>query len=80
MIFIRWNAHLMYSSLYTDSRYVDMAKSSLLMRAEASGEGSSRLMMVERRSLSSAFRTQHVHTGYVFNLDYLAGLSKDVRV
>ena len=70
----------MYSSLYTDSRYVDMAKSSLLMRAEASGEGSSRLMMVERRSLSSAFRTTCTTQVMFFNLDYLAGLSKDARV
>lgn len=53
--------HLMYSSLYTDSRYVDMAKSSLLMRAATSGGGSSRLMMVLLRSFSSAWgsKTQH---------------------
>ncbi len=38
--------NLIYSSRYTDSRYVHMAKSSLLMRAAASGDGSNKLMMV----------------------------------
>lgn len=54
-------AYLMYSNLYTDSKYVDMAKSSLLMRAETSGGGSSRLMMVLRRSFSSAWKTTTNH-------------------
>lgn len=53
----------MYSNLQTDNRQVDMAKSSLLMRADPSGGGSRRLLIVALSSLSSAQWTNKVIAG-----------------